>query len=65
MKDKDAPETRKKEKPRKAADKQAAADDPVKETAPEYITAKDMYALLDVLREGLASRDKVVDLLQY
>ncbi len=65
MKGKDAPDSKRKTKPKKADDTKAASGSPDTEQAPEFITAQDMYALLAVLREGLASRDKVVDLLQY
>ena len=65
MKDKDTSNSKKKAKPGKTAEPASVADNVATSEAPDHVTAQDMYALLEVLREGLASRDKVVDLLQY
>ena len=65
MKDKDTPSGKKKTKQEKTAETKPAADNSAPVEPSENITTRDMYALLEVLREGLASRDKVVDLLQY
>jgi len=65
MTDKDTTETRKKAKRKKTPDKQAAVDNTEVKNTREHATVDDMYELLHVLSDGLASRDKVVDLLQY
>ncbi len=46
------------------ATKKAAPKKTVAGKAPELVTVQDMHELLEVLREGLCSRDKVVDHLQ-
>ncbi len=48
---------------KKAAPKKVAAKKNASK-APELVTVQDMHALLEVLRESLYSRDKVVDHLQ-
>ena len=65
MKEKDAAATRKKSSRKKIADKQASSKNSDARKAQERATVDDMYELLHVLSDGLASRDKVVDLLQY
>ena len=63
MAEKDAPAAPKKTSPKKAAVKKA----PVKKAASkavDYVSVEDMYRLLQVLEDGLASRDKAVDYLQ-
>ena len=65
MKGKDTHGSKKKPKHESAVEAKAGTELPVPADIPDNITVSDMYALLEVLREGLASRDKVVDLLQY
>jgi len=71
MKDKDAPESKKKSKQKKTLDTQAISENSNRRKTSdrrktqEKATVDDMYELLHVLSDGLASRDKVVDLLQY
>ena len=65
MKDKDTSSGKNKPKKDNADKAKDTVDSPAPVKTSESITVKDMYALLEVLREGLASRDKVVDLLQY
>ena len=65
MTEKDAAATRKKSSRKKVADKQASSENTDARKAQEHATVDDMYELLHVLSDGLASRDKVVDLLQY
>jgi len=65
MKDRKAPLDSHKSKQKKARKAEFLSDIPDAGKSAEYVTATDMYALLEVLRDGLASRDKVVDLLQY
>lgn len=63
MAEKDAPTAPKKTSTKKAAVKKA----PVKKAASkavEHVTVEDMHKLLQVLENGLASRDKAVDYLQ-
>ncbi len=65
MKDKEAPESKKKSKLKKALDTQAVSENSSRRKTQEKATVGDMYELLHVLSDDLASRDKVVDLLQY
>ena len=65
MTDKDTAETKNKPKRKKNPDKHASTDDSAVKNTREHATVDDLYELLHVLSDGLASRDKVVDLLQY
>jgi len=65
MTDKDAAKSKKISKRKKSADTQASSINASTRKKQEYATVDDVYELLNVLSDGLASRDKVVDLLQY
>ena len=65
MTEKNAAETKKQSKRKKAPNTQASAENSTTRETLEHATVDDMYELLQVLSDGLASRDKVVDLLQY
>jgi len=73
MADKDTPEVPEKSEAEIVAPKKSTKKAPVKKTAKkksvaskstDQVTVQDMHDLLAILREGLASRDKVVDHLQ-
>ncbi len=63
MAEKDAPVT-KTTPPKKTAAKKAPAKKATVKKAQEQVAVSDMRKLLEILQEGLASRDKVVDHLQ-
>jgi len=65
MKNKDGQSNGKKRRQKKTAVVEESTESTDSTDGNEYITTKDMYAALEVLKESLASRDKVVDLLQY
>lgn len=65
MTEKDTAKSKKKSRRKKADVRQASSENPSKRKTQEHVTVDDMYELLNVLSDGLASRDKVVDLLQY